>query len=183
MDLTEKFLKKGIYLISNQDMITPRWASRQFGLYRIDGKQLVNLACPVWDWGKYYELILRNIQNGNWEKEEKSEEARALNYWWGMSAGVIDVIWSSEIEWGTKQLLEILKGSICKWEFHPFSGVMTAQDGTKHGSMKSPLSVQEIMTMNWLCDNIDGSIPSIRDLRDEAHPVVKMRGTNREEEN
>ena len=34
--------------------------------------------------------------------------------------------------------------------------------------------------MNWLADNIIGTIPSLEDLREEARTVVKLEGTNKE---
>ena len=35
---------------------------------------------------------------------------------------------------------------------------------------------QEIITMDWLVENVIGSIPSISDLTEEARAVVKMQG-------
>lgn len=181
VNLTDKFLDMGVSLISNQDMITPQRASRQFGLYRIDGKPPVNLACPVWHWGKYYERIIRSISNGNWERETRADGEKALNYWWGMSAGVIDMIWSAGIDYGTRRLLETVRNAICNWDFHPFASVIRDQDGNMHGTPDKPMSLQEIITMNWLCDNIVGRIPSIDELKEDAHTVVKLRGTNKED--
>lgn len=181
INLTEKFLNMGVSLISNQDMITPKRASRQFGLYRIDGEPPVNLACPVWHWGKYYERIIRSIHNGNWQRETRTDGEKALNYWWGMSAGVIDMIWSASIDYGTRRLLETVRNAICNWDFHPFANIICDQDGNTHGTPDKPMSLQEIITMNWLCENIIGRIPAIEELMEEARKVVKLRGTNKED--
>lgn len=180
-NLTEKFLGKGVDLISNQDMIIPKKASRQFGLYRINGKRPVNLAIPVWHWGKYYERIVRSINSGIWNREGKEESEKALNYWWGMSAGVIDLIWAPGIDYSTRKLLETLRNAICNCELHPFCGVIKDQTGTEHGAPDSDLALSEIITMDWLCENIDGRIPAIHELKQEAQTVVRLGGTNKEE--
>ncbi len=180
-NLTEHFINIGCTYISNQDMIIPNKASRQFGLYRVNGQTPVNLACPVWHWGKYYERIIHNIRSRIWLQEDKNEMETALNYWWGMSAGVIDIIWSPCISSGTKQLLNILRHAICNCEFHPFSGILHSQTGIIHAEEDSSLSPKDIITMNWLADNIIGRIPSLDELREDAHAVVKLEGTNKEE--
>lgn len=180
-NLTEKFLGKGVDLISNQDMIIPKKASRQFGLYRINGKRPVNLAIPVWHWGKYYERIVRSISSGIWNREGREEGEKALNYWWGMSASVIDLIWAPGIEYSTRKLLETLRNAICNCELNPFCGIIKDQTGAEHGAHDSELPLSEIITMDWLCDNIDGRIPAIHELKQEAQAVVRLGGTNKEE--
>ena len=89
----ERFLKdNNIQVVSDQDMITPRDPGRQFGLYECseDGRKL-NLVMPLWNWGVFYEKMIQSILAGSYQSEENSE-GRALNYWWGMSACVIDLI-------------------------------------------------------------------------------------------
>ncbi len=38
------------------------------------------------------------------------------------------------------------------------------------------LAPEEIITMNWLADNVIGSIPDFEMLADEARPVVRLQG-------
>ena len=97
----ERFLKdNNIQVVSDQDMITPRDPGRQFGLYECseDGRKL-NLVMPLWNWGVFYEKMIQSILAGSYQSEENSE-GRALNYWWGMSAGVIDLICSKNVPTG-----------------------------------------------------------------------------------
>ena len=181
VNLTDYFMGIGANYISNQDMIIPNRASRQFGLYRVTGELPVNLACPVWHWGKYYERIIRSIKSGVWNQEGKTDVEKALNYWWGMSAGVIDIIWSPAIPSGTKQLLEILRQAICNCSFSPFSGVICSQTGIIQQNDNASLAPKDIITMNWLSDNIIGQIPTLDELKDESRKVVELEGTNKEE--
>ncbi len=180
-DLTAKFYDLGATYISNQDMITPQRASRQFGLYRINGETPVNVAMPIWQWGKYYERIIRTVQTGGWIQDEKTENKKVLTYWWGMSAGVIDVICSPSLPSGVRNLVELLRKSMCRFDFHPFSGTIIKQDGTavplnEHGQ----LSPWEIITMDWLADNVIGHIPSIEEMKPDTRNVVQLEGVKKE---
>lgn len=157
-------------------MITPQHLSRQFGLYHLDANDtLVNLAMPVWHWGALYEKLIRSIMNGAW-KTEDSTSNQALNYWWGMSAGVIDVICSQKLPVGTKRLVELLKKTICTGDFNPFSGVLYSQTGVIQPSEHATLEPEDIIKMDWLAENIIGSIPTLDELKDEAKPIVMIQG-------
>lgn len=181
VDLTDKFYNLGATYISHQDMITPQRASRRFGLYRVNGETPVNIAFPVWDWGKYYERIIRNIKNGSWNTVDKDEAVKSLNYWWGMSAGVIGMVWSSAVPSGTAQLLRTLRNSICRYDFNPFHGILHSQSGAIQTDPEHRMTPEEIISIDWLADNVIGSIPSIGDLRKEAQSVVSVEGIRREE--
>ena len=182
VDLTEKLYKMGATYISHQDMIVPQHATRRYGLYRVNGETPVNLAFPVWDWGKFYERIIRNIQHGTWNTENKSESGKAVNYFWGMSSGVIDVMWSPAIPSETRNLLETLKLSITRYEFNPFNGILHSQDGIVQADPDHRMSTKEIIAINWLTDNIEGFIPTFSDMREETQAVVKQEGIRREED-
>lgn len=176
VDLTDKLYSLGATYISHQDMIIPRKSTRRFGLYRVNGETPVNVAFPVWDWGKYYERIIRNVQNGVWSNEEKSESDKSLHYWWGMSAGVIDVVWSSAVSSETRHLLDSLRNSICRYDFNPFDGILHSQDGVVQTDSNHRMTPREIITIDWLADNVIGTIPAAEDLREDARSVVIQEG-------
>lgn len=182
VDLTEKLFNMNATYISNQDMIVPLHTTRRFGLYRVNGETPVNLAFPVWDWGKYYELIIRNVQHGTWDTERKSDSGKATSYWWGMSAGVIDVVWSQAIPSETRNLLESLKRSIIHYDLQPFTGILHSQDGIVQSDPNKRMTFKEIICMDWLTDNVIGFIPTVKDLREQAQSVVRQEGIRREDE-
>ena len=80
--------------ISGKDMVIPEEATRSFGIYRQEGDYTQSLAMPLWHWGRFYELLIRTIMDGTWKSDDKAPGKKAINYWWGMSAGVVDVICS-----------------------------------------------------------------------------------------
>lgn len=183
-DVYKTFWEQQISYVSNQDMITPQNASRQFGLYNINNDEITNLVMPVWNWGVFYEKLLQSILSGSWKKEDDTEGTKALNYWWGMSAGVIDIICSQILPTSTIQLVDLLKQLICSGELDPFDGEIVAQDGTVKSKAGVRMQPDEIVKMDWLVDNVIGFIPTADQLIDQAKPVVMMQGVvkNKKEE-
>ncbi|MCH5344564.1 MAG: BMP family ABC transporter substrate-binding protein [Acetatifactor sp.] len=165
-----------INYIMGQDMAQPDGVSRVFGLYYVDGETQSNLAMTTWHWGKLYEKIVRTILNGTWKEEDTAIGSRAINYWWGMSAGVIDLIYSQNLSPGTKRLIELLYSNICSDTLVPFSGEICTQDGTIINQSDQIIPPKEIITMDWLAENVVGSIPPISDLTEEAQAVTRMQG-------
>lgn len=175
-DIDKAFKDEGITLISHKEMITPQNSSREYGLYYQNGSDApINICMPVWDWGVLYEKLIRSIMSGTW-KAEASSSNQALNYWWGMSAGVIDVICSKKLPANTQCLMDLLKKSIISGEFNPFSGALYSQDGIVQTEDKGPLQPIDIIKMEWLNENIIGSIPKLDELKDEAREIVKLQG-------
>ncbi len=175
-DARERLNQEGIVFVSDNDMITPEHASRAYGLYvkKEDGT-LDNLATPIWHWGKFYERIIKNICSGS--GEESSQKGKtAVNYWWGMSAEVIDVICSKTMPHGTYRLIEFLKNSIRADAFHPFDGPIYAQEGILQCKENESLGPDEIITMDWLAENVVGRIPELEELTEEAQALVRLQG-------
>lgn len=170
----ETFRQKGISYISGQDLITPRYASRKFGLYDIRDGNMVNIASPIWHWGKFYERIVQEILNNSWKK--KDTQSKSIHYWWGISSGMIDLICSKNLPSGSKWLLDLIKREISDAGFNPFFGALYDQNGILKSRPGQSLSPEEIVTMNWLMDNVEGSIPAIEALVEEAKPMVLLQG-------
>lgn len=171
----------GATCISGKDMIIPEESSRNFGIYRFDDNgNICSLAMPLWHWGKFYEQLIRTIMNGTWKYDDAST-AKAINYWWGMSAGVIDVICSKNLPIGTKRLVELLKKTISTGEFNPFSGVLYSQNGVVQEDPNRSLTPEEIVTMDWLAENVIGAIPKPEQLQEKAKPVIQQQGVEKEE--
>ena len=172
----DSIYEKGVSIVSGRDMVIPEDASRYFGLYRLENSTPHNLAMPLWHWGKFYEQLIRTIMDGTWKYDDSSAEKKAINYWWGMSAGVVDVICSQNLPIGTKRLVDLLKDTIGRGEFNPFSGVLYSQNGVVQEDPGRSLAPEEIIKMNWLAENIIGSIPDTKELKEQAKPVMLQQG-------
>lgn len=175
-DIDERIRETGASCVSGKDMVIPEEASRFFGIYHMDGDSPRNLAMPLCHWGKFYERLIRTIMEGKWKYDDDSSKMKAINYWWGMSAGVIDVICSKNLPIGTKRLIELLKTTISSEAFNPFSGILYSQTGIVVDDPGRSLSPEEIMTMDWLAENVIGSIPKMEELKEQAEPVIKQQG-------
>ena len=136
---------------------------------------------PVCHWGKFYERIVRLICKGSDEKDV-TKGKKAVNYWWGMSADVIDVICADDMPHGTHRLIEFLKNSIREGSFHPFDGLIYSQQGVIRCKEGQSLAPEDIVSMNWLAENVIGRIPDVAELNDEAKGLVAVQGVTETEE-
>ncbi len=175
-DVLNKFRSLDIEYVSDQIMFKPEEYNRQFGLYSIVGDKIENLAMPVYLWGVFYEKLIESILTGAMQNDEKTNIDKALNYWWGLSAGVVDLICSEKIPAGTIRLVNIIKDMMVNNEFKPFQGNITSKSGTEKNEKGEDMLPEDIMLMNWLVDNIEGEIPELEDLKDEAKGIVVLKG-------
>ncbi len=172
----EEFELEGVSFISGEDMITPNSASREYGLYeKLPDGSVENYATPMFHWGKFYEKIMDLTCKGNLDAKNLKGK-KALNYWWGMSADVIDVICSSNIPNATARLIEFLKKSIKNGTFQPFDGPFCDQNGKVKCKVGETLSPEEIVSMDWLAKNVIGSIPDAEEFIPKAQEFVRLQG-------
>lgn len=175
-DVERLFWEEQINYISAQDMIAPQENNKDFGLYSIHDGEKDNLAMSVYNWGVFYEQLVNSIIRGTLQTEAIAGETKAMNYWWGLSAGVIDVICSNRITEDTKKLIHLVKAAIKHGVFHPFIGPIFDQNGELRVSKTDVIQPEDILTMNWLAENVIGDIPVLEELKDSAKPVVELRG-------
>ena len=172
-DAEDSLAQRGVRLISALDT-----AGRQggFGLCHVsDSGERTLLAAPRWRWDVYYETILRRLRD-NTVKEEYERSSRALNYYWGMSAGVIELEWADALPRGTRRLAEYLRDSIARGVCNPFLAPLHAQDGRLIGEHQWSLSIEQIIGMDYLVDNVEGSIPVYDELSPLAQSTVDAAG-------
>lgn len=178
-DALWNFKNSDASVISGKDMIIPEEASRYFGIFEMVDGYPKSLAMPIWQWGVFYEKLIRTIMEGNWKYDDDPSSVKAINYWWGMSSGVVDVIFSQNLPIGTKRLVDLLKKTICSGEFNPFSGILYSQNGIVQDHPYSTLSPEAIVEMDWLAENVIGSIPKTDELKEQSKPVVVQQGLDK----
>ena len=142
----ESLADNDIRIVSGPDNIRPESASREFGLYerREDGT-IMNLAAPFWNWGEYYDLILRPVVEGYSLRSNSGSQDRAINYWWGMSAGVVDIILSEKLSYYSRKMVNALKNSMILGRMNPFDGELHSRDGVVKEAGTPRLSSEEII--------------------------------------
>ena len=171
------FLADGIRVVSNRDAPTQSKMYLDFcsyGTYLMDGRgDLVSLGSPVWLWGKFYEYVIRGILSGGWKNEKG---AAALNYWLGMDSGVIDISLSDKLPEGVRQLASLLRRGLIEGTLDPFGRRIVSQDGSLRSDGTHRFSPEELLKMDWLCDNVLGSIPSYDEILPVSQPLVRELG-------
>ena len=98
--------------------------------------------------------------DGSYDNVPDDHRDRAMNYWMGLSSGLIDIILSDDLPKPSYRLMELLRKGITDGWIDPFDGRMTAQDGTVRGEEGKPLSAAEVMEMDWFVENVDGDVRS-----------------------
>ena len=171
----------GVEVVSTLDIPMPGWSEGQWGTFRMqpDGSTHL-LASPYWDWGTFYVQLARNILGSGWDGLFAKHNSRAVNYWWGMSSGVIGVEWTDAVPNGTKALAEMLKSGIINGSIDPFRRPISSQDGTLRNDGNSVFSPEEILNMDWLCDNVYGAIPEYDSLSEKSRALVQLQGIYRD---
>ncbi len=179
----QEFVNAGIRVISNRDIPIRDQMYLSFGNYGTylmeeDGS-LLHLGSPVWMWGKFYEHMLRSIRNGAWDQVKNPQQA--VNYWWGMDSGVIDVALSECLPEGLQMLADMLRKGLREGTIDPFRRFIRAQDGSVKNDGSQTFTADTLLHMDWLCDNVDGTIPDFEDILPMAQPMVRELGLHREE--
>ena len=174
----QSFMERGVYVVSNRDAPVGQSGHMAYGTYQMDRTgQLVPLGSPVWLWGKFYENVVRSILSDTWDTRQNST---AVNDWWGLSSGVIDVALSTALPSGVLSLAKILRQGLRDGTIDPFRSRIVTQSGQIINEGSRTLSTEEILRMDWLCDHVIGSIPSYEELLPISRPTVQMLGIHRE---
>ena len=172
----QELLDSGIHLISCQDTASlASGKSSSFGLTCINGEDKELLAAPIWRWGVYYEKILRQFLNKTVQDEYQSS-SKALNYYWGMSAGVVDIRYASGLQNGTRRLADFMEESIRRQVCEPFRTPIYTQSWEKIGAEHGALSQEQIVAMDYLVENVIGRIPDYTQLNPIAQATVDAAG-------
>ncbi len=176
------FFADGIRVISNRNAPTQSKMYLDFcsyGTYLMDNRgDLVPLASPIWVWGRFYEFVIRSILTGGWKSEKG--EATALNYWLGMDSGVIGVNLSDKLPEGVRQMAKLLRKAMADGTLDPFRRKIVAQDGTVKNDGSITFTPDQLLHMDWLCDNVIGEIPPFEEILPISQRMVRELGVYRD---
>ena len=171
IDSTHNIDGSNAYGLCYVEKVSPGEGTDLSGQFKVS-----NLAAPIWKWGKLYEIIVKTILEGNYHASRVDRKDQATNYWWGMISGAVDIKLSDKLPAGTKQMISVLRSSIMSGVFNPFDGELISQNGIVRKENDPPLSSMDVITMNWLNENIIGEIPDADALNDEAQATVSVSG-------
>jgi basic membrane lipoprotein Med (substrate-binding protein (PBP1-ABC) superfamily) len=161
-------------IVSNLDWSSPKNLTKKFGVY-ISGDTPINLAAPLWDWGKLYAAIIKSVMKGSWKIEESSKITQSIGYWWGLSSGAVDIVTTDRIPYYTLNLVKYLKERIKVSDFKPFFGKLEFQNNIVVDAGDG-LTMEELVSMDKLLENIHGFVPGVEDVKDETVELTMVQG-------
>ncbi len=175
IDIEQEIEKLDVDFISHLHMLTPKIPNTRFRWNMTDQEifKSTSLAISYWNWGIFYERIIRSILSGSWEEVDDIEEIKSINYWWGLSSNVVDILVSKDVPEGVQQLVRLYKKAIERRHAGPFDGYVKDQNGMLRAQEDGYISTNDIVTMDWLLDNIVGEIPSAEKLTQAAQNLIK----------
>jgi basic membrane protein A len=163
---SEMLANMGADIISHHDTLSNREFSSEYGVYSVlsgvDGKGRANeyIAAPVWNWGIFYEKMLRSLVNSAWRPF--GTEQKVINFWWGMDSGIVDFFYSKRlVPRETQKLLDFIKNMIVNDVFHPFTGPIFSQNGDLMVKNEQLATREQIVGMDWFVDIIESELPPV----------------------
>lgn len=170
----------GVSVISNRDEDgSNSYLSWDLGTYMVTPEHTLQpLASPRWNWGSYYEKTIRSLQSGGIDALRDSKHA--INDWWGLSSGVVNIDIDESLPDGVKQLGSILKNEILDEKLDPFLCPIRDQSGAVISDGVCPFTPEELMKINWLNENVEGAIPTFDELMPRSQNLVRLLGIYRD---
>ena len=176
-DPEAELLRAGADVISNRDAAGME-RPFEIGTYKyLSDGSVMPLALPLWYWGEVYERIVLGVLSGAWNRADRSHP---VTYWWGMRSGVLGVQLSPDLPDGLRKLAEILQNGLTDTSIELFRDRIIDQDGQLRHDGSRDMTPEELLTMDWFCDNVDGSIPRFDELIPAARETVRQLGLERE---
>lgn len=140
----------------------------------VEGHNLALIQCY---WGKMYQRLVRRMLDKSWKQEKGGSSA--VNYWWGMTQGVVGVMYSRRVPAGTRRLVGILRDAMHTQKLNAFYGTIYDQCGNVVHDDEIPMSAQQILKMNWLSSYVEGQIPDLEEFLPEAQEFLSLQGVER----
>ncbi len=178
VDWERELVDEGVDVIAGRDHPDPTNPAVPYGMYRVlPGGGRKSIAVPIWDWGRYYELIVRSIRKDAWEKDAATHRDRALNYWWGLSSDVVRLETADDLPRQQQRLVEVLSRDIREGRLLPFAGELVDQRGMDlESDTPQGLSDERIANMRRLNENVVGRLPKSWELTRGGRDDVEASG-------
>ena len=98
-----------------------------------------------------------------------------------MDSGVIDVTMTDLVPEGTRTLATAMMDRIKSGALEPFRRELVGQDGDVKNDGSRSLSSRELLTMDYLADIVEGTIPDYEALLPMSRALVRELGLHPED--
>ncbi|HEY5560868.1 MAG TPA: BMP family ABC transporter substrate-binding protein [Clostridiaceae bacterium] len=174
-DAGNLLISYGCDMICNRTLSIPHPVSTEYGVYSMlcsvdmSKKQPDRyLATPIWQWGIFYEKILKNILSGTFKTvmDLFSSNQKLINFWWGIDSGVVDIFYSEEhVPEETQKLVKLMKRMIVNNLFNPFTGPIYDDSGNLRIESEEVASHEQILSMDWFIDSVDSNLVQFKSIK------------------
>ncbi len=164
---TSALVERGADLICHQNTFTGVGFAGEYGLFSVhdDSRPDEYIATPVWNWGAFYERMVRRILSGT---ARNTEDGRPMQFWWGMDSGMVDILYAKKhVPTETHKLVQLFKHLMQDNGFNPFNGPIFDQTGEERIPAGAEANSQQILSMDWFVEGIDGVIPPLPEEDDD----------------
>lgn len=108
------------------------------------------LTGGVWNWGPYYVEVVEQIRAGAWDSEP---------YWGHISTGIINMApYGAAVTPEMKEILDQAQADLFAGTLDIFAGPLIDQSGVEKVAEGAVLSDEELRSINWLVDNVQGKL-------------------------
>ena len=167
-----------IRVICNRDITAPNRDARDYGLYTCRDGEITPMAALIPHWGLFYSRMAELALNGTFALGDKKENVN--NYWWGLGSNILDVAFSARFDPYAARTIHHFREELREGSFSPFEGEIRDQEGVLRCDADRRLTPAEILCMDYLLDNIVGTLPRPEDLIESARPLVRLQGISGE---
>lgn len=157
-EAAKALLDEGADVIAqHQDTAGPQQAAEERGVwsigYNTDMKEMAPKAymtAPIWNWGPYYVQQVKDVMDGTWESH---------SYWGGINDGIVALAPLTELAPEAAQAkVDEVAAKIKDGSFRVFQGPIKDQQGTVKVESGKVLTDQELLSMDWFVEGVEGKI-------------------------
>lgn len=159
--------------IAGQDFDTRIMAGKRFGLFDVRTGSFTNLSTTDQKWNVFYNRIMSSILNKTYNADMQKANGFPINYWLGLSNGLIDISFSEALPFQTRRLIKQIKDDIADKRFFIFDGIHVKH---KDEERIVPISFEEVAQMDWLVKNIVGTVPKDAQVIPSAEKMIQIHG-------
>ena len=112
------------------------------------------LTSPIWNWGTYYIPMVKQAMDGTWKSEQ---------YWGGWKDGIVDLAPIGPMV--PADVKANAEAEIAKFKsgeqtiFTIFTGPLKDQTGAEKVPAGTAMTGEELLSMNWFVEGVEGTIP------------------------
>lgn len=144
-------------IAQHQDSPGPQEAAQEKGVYSIGYNSdmsafapKAHLTAPVWNWGPYYQAVVKSVQDGSW----KSEAA-----WPGMETGIVDLApFGAMVPKDIQEKVMAKKADIASGKTKIFVGPIKDQKGAVKIPEGTTADDGTLLGMTWFVEGVIGTV-------------------------